>query len=51
MIYLNRTQYGLYQDPVLLCKTTDMDKWKNAIYWVFDAPDIANKQFEVEFFF
>jgi DNA ligase-1 len=26
--------------------TENEDKWKKAIFWVFDAPDIPNKPFE-----
>ena len=42
-----RTQYGLYQDAVNLCKTQSEKKWEKAIFWVFDAPGMANKPFEV----
>jgi hypothetical protein len=46
-IYIKRTQYGLYQDAIQLCITNDEDKWKKAIFWVFDAPEMADKPFEV----
>jgi hypothetical protein len=42
-----RTQYGLYQDAVYLCNTLDEEKWKKAVFWVFDAPNAAEKPFEV----
>jgi hypothetical protein len=45
--YMLRTQYGLYQDAVNLCRTMDEEKWKKVIFWVFDAPGMANKPFEV----
>jgi ribosomal protein L39E len=41
-----RTQYGLYQDAVSLCKVPEQEKWKKAVYLVFDAPTIANKPYE-----
>jgi hypothetical protein len=48
VLYLEyRTQYGLYQDAVQLCNTVDEEKWKRAVLWVFDAPDIGNMPFEV----
>jgi hypothetical protein len=48
---MERTKYGLYQDAVSLCqKNSDEEKWKKAIFWVFDAPNLANKNFEVCFF-
>jgi DNA ligase-1 len=42
------TQYGLYQEAVSLAKAGDEEKWKKAVFWVFDAPEI-DKQFEVIF--
>ena len=38
----------MYQDAVFLCMkdSKDEDKWKKAIYWVFDAPDMKIKPFE-----
>ena len=46
-LYKCRTQYGLYQDAVNLCKSTNKAKWSNAIYWVFDTPSLADKPYEV----
>jgi DNA ligase-1 len=43
------TQYGLYQEPVVLCNTSDENKWKKAVFLVFDAPDISHKPYEVFF--
>jgi ATP-dependent DNA ligase len=43
------TQYGLYQDSVQLSQSTDEQKWKKAIFWVFDAPEIGDKPYEVRF--
>jgi phenolic acid decarboxylase len=45
---LGRTQYGLHQDAVNLGKTLDEEKWKKAIFWVFDIPEIL-KPYEVFF--
>ena len=43
---MNRTQYGLYQESVHLCKNNgDKSKWENAIFWVFDVPHLQ-KPFE-----
>ena len=42
-----RTQYGLFQDAVALCRKIDQEKWKKATFWVFDAPGIPNRPFEV----
>jgi DNA ligase-1 len=41
------TQYGLFQESVRLCTTSDEEKWKKAVYWVFDCPELSNKPFEV----
>jgi hypothetical protein len=41
-----RTQYGLYQEAVTI-KKNDEATWNKAVFWVFDAPDIAHKPFEV----
>jgi hypothetical protein len=40
----------LYQEAVSICvgKGSDEDKWKKAVYCVFDAPSIE-KPYEVEF--
>jgi hypothetical protein len=46
--YCDRTQYGLYQDAVNLSTSADEGKWKKAIFWIFDAPGIGEKKFEVE---
>jgi hypothetical protein len=35
------------QEPVQLCRTLDPYKWKKAIFWVFDAPEIAHQPYEV----
>jgi hypothetical protein len=32
---------------VQLVLSIDEEKWKKAVFWVFDAPEIANKPFEV----
>ena len=31
------TKYGLYQEAVLLCKSSEHENWKNAVFWVFDT--------------
>ena len=37
----------MYQEAVSLGKNNaDEEKWKKAIFWVFDAPDMANQPFE-----
>lgn len=43
-----RTQYGVYQSAVALCtnRIIDDEKWKKAIFWVFDTPD-SDKPYEV----
>ena len=41
------TQYGLYQGAVNLARTDDENRWNKAVFWVFDAPDIGNKPYEV----
>ena len=41
-----RTQYGLYQEAVGLERSNDKERWTKATFWVFDAPDIANKPYE-----
>ena len=51
IVLIKRTQYGLYQDAVSLCKTTNETKWQKAIFWVFDSPEIAQKPIEVCLFF
>jgi hypothetical protein len=40
----------LYQDAVFLCVkgSNDAEKWKKAVFWVFDAPDIVDKPYEVK---
>jgi hypothetical protein len=46
-----RTQYGLYQESVQLCiksNALDEEKWKRALFWVFDVPGIGHKPYEVE---
>jgi hypothetical protein len=48
-MFMGRTRYGLYQDAVALCKSEDEEKWRKAVYWVFDAPNI-NKPYQVCFF-
>ena len=40
------TQYGLHQEAVNLGKTTNEDKWKKAIYWIFDAPQQKTMRLE-----
>jgi hypothetical protein len=47
VVTMNRTQYGLYQDSVQLSISVDEEKWKKAVFWVFDVPEIAEKPFEV----
>jgi hypothetical protein len=44
---LKRTKYGLYQEPIQLCNTIDEEKWKKAIFWVFDVPSETTKPYEV----
>jgi hypothetical protein len=44
----------LYQVAVSLCisgkkQAREEKKWKKAVFWVFDAPDIANQPLEVNF--
>ena len=34
------TQYGLYQDAVSLCNSTNETKWSKAVFWIFDAPQL-----------
>jgi hypothetical protein len=35
---------------VNLCKTlVDEEKWNKAVFWVFDAPDMANAPYEVPY--
>jgi hypothetical protein len=47
-LIFQRTQYGLHQDAVALCKTGgDEAKWKKAVFWVFDSPDLLSTPFEV----
>jgi uncharacterized membrane protein len=36
----------LYQDSVSLCSKADDEKWKKAVFMVFDAPSIADKPYE-----
>ena len=33
-------QYGAYDTLDSLCLSSDISKWKNATYWVFDAPKL-----------
>ena len=40
------TQYGLVQEPIQLSRTLDTNKWRKAIFWIFDAPDIAHQPYE-----
>ncbi len=48
MVTICRTQYGLYQEAVSLLKLKHEEKkWEKAVYWVFDAPGIPEKPFEV----
>jgi hypothetical protein len=37
----------LFQEAITLGSTTDDEKWKKAVFWVFDAPSIADKPYEV----
>ena len=49
-IYYIRTQYGLYQDAVQLCRNKeDSSKWGKAKFWVFDAPGMVSQPYEVSF--
>ena len=41
------TQYGLYQDAVNLCKSSNEEKWNKATFWVFDIPELGTKPLEV----
>jgi DNA ligase-1 len=36
----------LPQDAVTLCVNGSEEKWKNAVYWVFDLPDLTDKPLE-----
>jgi uncharacterized protein YhbP (UPF0306 family) len=46
---LKRTQYGLHQEAVSLCvRGGDEERWKKAVFWVFDAPEIGHKPYEVQ---
>ncbi len=47
IIDLKRTQYGLYQDAVNLCKSGNEEKWKEAKFMVFDSPLMYDKTYEV----
>ena len=43
------TQYGLYQEAVTLgmrSKPND-EKWQKAVFWVFDAPNMIDKTYQV----
>jgi ATP-dependent DNA ligase len=44
------TQYGLYQAAAALSVNSTEAKWKDAVFWVFDAPDIADKPYEVSIY-
>jgi DNA ligase-1 len=44
------TQYGLYQGAVNLARTEDEQRWKKAIFWVFDAPNLGNEPYEVRIY-
>ena len=48
-VLILRTQYGLYQEAVGMCaqKNADEEKWRKAVYWVFDAPDMEDKPYIV----
>jgi hypothetical protein len=41
----------LYQEASTLYNSNSEEKWKKAVFWVFDAPDIAEKPFEVNITF
>ena len=43
---VKRTQYGLFQDPISLTKQIDEEKWKKAVFWVFDVPHVGYKTYE-----
>ena len=45
------TQYGLYQDAVNLVRSSNTEKWKKAIFWVFDAPNLNSIPYEVTHIF
>jgi hypothetical protein len=51
ILILCRTQYGLYQEAVSLCRPARKgifeEKWKKAKFMVFDAPSVADKPYEV----
>jgi uncharacterized protein YhbP (UPF0306 family) len=36
----------LYQEAVTLCKSSNEEKWKKAVFWVFDAPNSQFLHFE-----
>jgi uncharacterized protein YhbP (UPF0306 family) len=44
---VKRTQYGLFQEAVTLCGKYEEKKWRKAVFWVFDAPNLADKPYEV----
>jgi hypothetical protein len=44
---IKRTKYGLYLEAVLLCKSCDENKWKQAKFMVFDVPSIEKNPYEV----
>ena len=46
-IYIKRTQYGLYQDAANLPKISNEEKWKKAVYWIFDSPENPDLPLEV----
>ena len=37
----------MYQDAVSVATKNDNEKWNKAVFWVFDAPGLGNKPFEV----
>jgi hypothetical protein len=37
----------LFQEAINLCNSNEEAKWKKAVFWVFDAPDMVDKPYEV----
>jgi uncharacterized protein YhbP (UPF0306 family) len=46
-VTVNRTQYGLHQEVVSIALGKNDERWEKAVFWVFDAPDLAFQPFEV----
>ena len=44
-----RTSYGRYQEAASLSRSSDDVKWKQAIFWVFDTPEMGGAPIELRF--